>query len=789
MNLSLLRTNKFIELLTLYISDIYKKEFWDELNEILKTHNEYYKNLSIENKIALASNSFIANIQDITYKNINQLRKGTTLFPIESKLNLNDIELLFFILRRCNMIYDFPQSKNLLLENSVNKTTDENITNIIFMFLGGLPNGDDEHYSKFFKTTNETFYIVVHPIKLDGYIENNINTNEFYKKMYDSGRLLIVDNEHHLRTKWATFSLVSAVLLMIQYSLKQKGSIFKKFVLLSSNDKPLYNYNVLHETLNIDDKSWLYYSDDNGGYARYFLKKPYSYQGGIFSTDDVVYVSQWMALDIKHIVYFIDFKNKNFITYKKNGEIKCGNDIIDGISAVKPNSIYDKYLLSFVGSYNSEFTYDELKQVIENGYCIGTDEYFFGVVLKHYFKSTEEFKNNIRFEYIHNLEKYNTKQYINNVDDEDFYLTKFKTVYESKLSSNIYTNNFRTWYGGSPKFGKYKFRIQIIKNKNPSSDKSDEFFIVNDNKILKISKEKLDRLTTEGFEYYKTLIGGGSNQNDYGVNEYIEFNDNTFTYTYDLNDLYSISSTYTDWSMVNVNPSNMFRDFNIYYFKLSNNVIDKPIIQIINNIEPFKIITDIIKKSSRTNDNINDEFVKGPSYHPIEYLTYSFLSIINSYNFIVFLDLDDETKTSYFNNDYKNAKNIYFNIIDNNKEYIDFVEHDGKTYYYFKDIVNNEIKQIMYGHPITSFSLNNALAYGALFIRKVMNDSLIEKYTEQLMNLNMYIPNNYSSYPERNNKYINYNTVIFNELADNNTLKNKYLKYKKKYLLIKNKSS
>jgi hypothetical protein len=746
---------------------------------IYSSPNNYFENLSIENKIALASKSFISNIQDKTYKNINQLRNGTIIFPVESKLNLNDIELLFFVLRRCNMIYDYPQSNNLLLENtSMHK-------NVIFMFLGGLPNGDDEHYNKFFKTTNETFYIVVHPIKLEGYIENNINTNEFYKKMYDSGRLLIVDSEHHLRTKWATFSLVSAVLLMIQYSLKQKKSIFKKFVLLSSNDKPLYNYNILYETLNFDDKSWLYYSDDNGGYARYFLKKPYSFQGGEFSTNDIVYVSQWMALDIKHIVYFIDFKNENFITYKKSGEIKCGNVIIDGISAVKSNSIYEKYLSSFIGSYNSEFTYEELKQLINNGYCIGTDEYFFGTVLKHYFKSSDEFKNNIRFEYIDKLEEYNKKQYINNIGDEDYFLTKFKTIYESGLGGAIFTKNFRTWYGGSPKFGKFKYRIQVLKNKNPSSDKSDEFFIIKDNNVLKMSKENLDKLNSEGLKYYETLMGGSS-YGDYS-NKYIEFVENTNSY--DLNDIYTLSSTYTDWTIVNVNPSNMFRDFDISCFKLSNNVIDKPIIDIINNWEPYKIIDEIIKKSSRNDEKNNEEFVKGPLYHPIEYLTYTFLSIVNSYNFIVFLDLDDDAKTGYFNNDYKNAKNIYLNLINNNKDHIDDVEHEGKKYYYFKDINDNNIKNNMHGHPITSFSLNNALAYGALFIRKVMNNSHINKYTDQLMKLDEYVLNNYSNYPDRDEKYKNSNSIIFNETFGNNTLKNKYLKYKQKYLEIKNKST
>jgi hypothetical protein len=49
------------------------------------------------------------------------------------------------------------------------------------------------------------------------------------------------------------------------------GNIFKKMVLISSADKPLYNYKVMQDELVKDNKSWFYYSNDNNGYARDFL--------------------------------------------------------------------------------------------------------------------------------------------------------------------------------------------------------------------------------------------------------------------------------------------------------------------------------------------------------------------------------------------------------------------------------------------------------------------------------------------------------------------------------------
>jgi hypothetical protein len=776
--MNLLSEKKYYELITLFLKDYKKQEFWNELNNLIELHNDYYKYLSIDDKLNLAADTNISNIKNKQYNNFYSLREGIILFPVDKKLFLNDLELIIYILRRCNIIYNYPRSFNLLITDK-NENIDKKFSNIIFMFLGGLPSNNDEHYKNFFKTTNKSFYIIVHPQKLEGYIEKYINTNDFYKKLYDNGQLLVVDLEHHVRTKWATFSLVSAVLLMIQYSLKQKGNIFKKFVLVSSNDKPLYNYNIIHNVLNSDDKSWLYYSNDSNGYSRYFLKKSYFYEGGVFSTDDVVYVSQWMALDIKHIIHFINFKGDNFITYKKSGEITCGKDIIDRIISVNKGDIYDKYLSSFIGSYKDEMTYEELKDVLNNGNCIGTDEYFFGVILKHFLKNSEEFKNNIRFEYISNLNKHNAKQYINSVENENKYLEEFKSVYENNNNLNN-TENYRTWYGSSPKFGTNKFKIHIIKNNKPNENKTDAFFIVKNNKILTISEEQLKKLKSDGLTYYDTLNGGSSsNDNKYDNNIYFEQNENN----YNLNDIYSISSTYTDWSIVNANPSNLFRDFNINLFKLSNNIFDTTniIIKMIDDIEPLIIINNYISKSKRTDDKIYDEFVKGPSYHPIEYLTYTLLSILNSYNFIVFLDLSDENKTEKFYNNYKKSKEIYYNIITKNIENIEQIKIENKIYYVFKDKIDENIKKTMYGHPITSFSLNNALAYGALFIRKVMDNSLIEKYTNQLMNLEQYVLNNYEIFKNRDEKYIDKNAIIFNN-TDEIKYKKKYLKYKKKYL-------
>ena len=760
-------------------------ELWKKINELILEQNNYNTYLNLSNKIDLAKKSFISSIKVNNYNSFKELRKNIILFPPELTVKINDLELLYLIIYRSILILNYLNKNNLKLklqnivkniENDKRRKEKKN-DNIIFMFLGGLPDITDSHYNKFFNTTNDSFFIIVHPMKLDNYIDNHINTNDFYKKMYNNGRLLVVDNEHHVKTKWATFSLVSAVLLMIQYSLKEKGNIFKKFVLLSTNDKPLYNYKIIYNELNGDEKSWIYYSGENQGYARYFLKKPYKYQGGVFTTNDIVYVSQWMALDINHIEYFIDMSEPNYITYIKQGEVNCGGIMIDKIVAKNKDSIYSQYLSSFMGSYKDKMTFEELKNILDNGNCIGTDEYFFGSIIRYH---TKDLKSNIKWLSIEELKKINLKQFIEPIDNEDFYLSEFKTVYPSNLSTGIYIDNYRTWYGGNPKFGNFEYRIQIIENSNPT-DNSDKYFIIKNNDVLKLSPEQINELNSKGLEYYDTLKGG-SNKHDDDLKNFIEFGNENTEYE-DLNNIYTISSTYTDWTIVNTNPSNAFRDFDIKYFKLTKDVIREPLINLVEKLEPSELLNTIIKETDRTSEKVNDEFVKGPSYHPVEYLTYTFKSILNSYNLIVFLDLDNNDKTNYFNNDYFQIKEIYLNIINKNIDNLKLENHNKKTYYIFNDAISDKVKNTKYGHPVTSFSLNNALAYGALFIRKVMTDSNIELYTDKLLNLPNYVHNNYYEFQERSNKYIKQDSTIFvKESSDN--FKQKYLKYKQKYLSV-----
>ena len=100
-----------------------------------------------------------------------------------------------------------------------------------------------------------------------------------------------------------------------------------------------------------------------------------------------------MALDMQHIPYFIDFTTSDFKTYKKIENIDCSGSIIDVIDAINKESQFNKYIYSFMGDLlKIEFTKDDLEKIIDNGFCVAVDEYYFGAVIKHNLKTVDDIK-------------------------------------------------------------------------------------------------------------------------------------------------------------------------------------------------------------------------------------------------------------------------------------------------------------------------------------------------------------------------------------------------------------
>ena len=83
-----------------------------------KAHNNYFRKLDLTQRIKLASETGISTIKEQDYKSFDQLRSGIILFPSDKKVRLDDMELLILVLKRCNAIYSFQLNKNEISDES-----------------------------------------------------------------------------------------------------------------------------------------------------------------------------------------------------------------------------------------------------------------------------------------------------------------------------------------------------------------------------------------------------------------------------------------------------------------------------------------------------------------------------------------------------------------------------------------------------------------------------------------------------------------------------------------------
>jgi hypothetical protein len=652
---------------------------------------------------------------------------------------------------------------------------------ILFMFLEDIPllnSRQDQHWEKFLTTIDDSFYVVVHPKDITDVTKNNILSIPEYNNLYINEKLHIVSSEYHVKTAWASFSLVSAVLLMMEYMLMKKGNIFKKYILISSQDYPLYNYKVLYNELVSDNKSWLYYNGENsnGGYANTHFKKIYNFEGGIFNINDITYVSQWCAIDRNHIKFFFNdetLKSSSRTYIKKNSIIRCKNvdtEIVESLN----DDIYQKYINSHIGTYKNFMTETDLEDLNKTGFCINANETFFGAIIKVNFKKNmDKLLENIRYYNISKLEKYNKIKYIQYNPIEDLYNNY---VFMNNLSRSKTTSNLRTWYGSQFGFNlndkkeRYNFigdqiPIDISNNimyRDQAHADNPDYFYIRDNDIIKTPRNTLKGLQRE------------------------EYNDNSKTGKRNVKerykDIYTISTTYTDWSIINPSPRNMFRNImNTKQFNPDNTTpyLNDNFIKAIEELSPDDLLTELLRNPCISKGGYISLFVTKPDNHPIEYELYLLQELINAYNIIEFFQFDKK----YINGDtfyenYRHAKQIYQNTIDNinnnripindiNGILIDttniILEHiiiksntnnhicDYKFYVFDNTRNLQNIEDYLIGYPITSRILNNALNYGGLFIRTVVKYfSNIEYYTDELFSLKEYV-HNYHNEKNMNN--------------------------------------
>ena len=768
--------NKYFNLLLRFFKERNTTDFWDELNEIIKSQNMYYQKLDNQQKKNISYDTLISSIKDDKYVSFEQLRKGIIKFDPEDKIKVDDLELLLIILNRCDNIYNYYNQKNIYEPTVRNFNSD----NILIVMIGNMPTDDDAilHWKKFIENSDNTLHVVIHPLKID--ITNSIR-NLWEPVFKNKNNLMICDEEHWIVTKWGNISLSLATIMAIEYAMINKPYGYYKKVVFIQQCLPLYNYKVIKEEFLKDNKSW--FKPRNGEYPEWQYSQPYN-----FNREDnegaTIYDWNWwnaiFALDSSHFSIFFDSNqvdnNNNYIgTYKKYGKYTCYGEDFDNIIPINKGK-YDVLFKQVTGSWN-------WNNPSINSSCINSDEVFFGVAFKHHFKGNE-IVNHTRLIDFDALEKLYDKNILSNYtinnpnkivylfdeDDKKEIIGFIKNLGQyneyPKLKDKKITNLNENIYIYLPRIvwlffelyiknSNYPMYIGVASDYNP--EKLKEYYIkridevdgVKKNSILKDGKKEYldyeDVWTEKGLQELKIK---NTNIND--PNQFTKIN------------IYDQALTYHDWTSFTISPENIFRDatFRLYINNECNN-IGKIIDRFDNDI--LKLVNDIQTQNIRLIPG------KLPIWHPSEYFTITLKKLINSYNIISLcvicknntIDINSNILTGGEYGDigygytHEETHN-YFNIIKIIKFvwrraillFSDFIDEKQdkfyNSYFIFKDNLSTEqltkLENIKLGTCLTEDILSSALASGCLFIRKCVKGSEINIYTDALFNINKYVP-------------------------------------------------
>ena len=80
----------------------------EEINSLIHVSDAYYQQISIEDKLKLASLTNISSIKNKNYKSFDDLRQNIILFPPDSTIIISDYDLLVMIMNRCRLTYSYP---------------------------------------------------------------------------------------------------------------------------------------------------------------------------------------------------------------------------------------------------------------------------------------------------------------------------------------------------------------------------------------------------------------------------------------------------------------------------------------------------------------------------------------------------------------------------------------------------------------------------------------------------------------------------------------------------------
>lgn len=563
---------------------------------------------------------------------------------------------------------------------------------ILLMFLGGTPT--QENIIKHYENMNDNFvnknnfHIVTHPIKLPFII------NERFSNIFKRENIYIINSDHHIPTGWATKSLVYATLLMMQYAHTQHNNLpFDKYILLSSACTPLYTFDHIYEVLGEDEKSWLNTSPIKDITNTSFISRPsFPFIG-----------SQWMILDKQHIKFLFPLDEYS-TTYVIDGNPETCNNF----------GIIQSGKIRVQNTSENEDLNDLRFHLLQYTDCEGSDEAFFCNIIM--FKLYKQIKKSLHGIISLSLFREAILSHIKSSNLISI-LSKLLTFDSTIIDefNQIDKANLTTFQHV------YPISVGDVTNINLSIDddilKTKNYITFIGRCNLKIYDNKDIIIRNININYYD--IGIEENQeNPHILNQ----------------------STYCDWFGFNIDPSNFLRNFNITSLNINTFLNDSSFY-----LDGDKNIQEKIKKNmnNKTCDNYLEEkklfhrSVLNTVSHPVEYSTWTFLNLLNAFILALYfkcslfpMKYSHDKFTLTFDAIYKAYEKIICKIFD----IINLPQEPTPIF----DLIYNKVSSdpnilnIKIGTPITSNILLAALSQGSLFIRKCLDTSMIETYSNVL---------------------------------------------------------
>ena len=661
---------------------------------------------------------------------------------------------------------------------------------IVFGFLGGLPNENNvdlfNHWKNFFKinaTKKDEIIIAVHPLFVpQGYAslteeennkirsDNQNSIDSFVTNMnIKRENIIVVDKDSHVLTEWGTASLTFAQILLIQYCLMQEFNM-TKFILLSNSDAPLMSLDQMVEELNSSSVSWFLGSSrdrnetgaENGnlGFFKNDMFKT-KLRGNDINYD--LYYSQSMILHKKHMKYFfleeITIKNKQ-PTWIKNYEIIYGCAVENKkqhIELVNENlvNVNDKEsyntIKKFIDFFLKPYTDNEYEKGDKINHCYPIEECIFGnIIMKNILKEninadiTKEFKmmtlENLdnRLDIITNSFESKLNQIEDKFKEENLIITN--NIQNLNNLKKLYTNHVngrKFWLGTTLPF--FMERDGLSEN-----SKQNNIFIPSTYCDWKnISYEPLNILRS-----FKIKVS--TLQNVYPNDQYIMLIKNIKRVNM-LNDDKIELGNVSEEKKKQISQSNKYENlkwvkFNINEFLKS----DAPEIALQKLIDNDNELTDngitkLINNKILVNRDLYVSAGLPGSWHPCEYTSWSLRDMVNAFIFLNYLKtalLESPEKYKYkyytplhfyFNDAYEFYKKEIINAgMEINKTIINDVIIEIPTFNKKSHITKENYTINKYISTLNIDNLIGARSLGSLFIRKVMNNSKIDRYSNFL---------------------------------------------------------